>query len=93
MLLVGCADWAATPTQKIMQASKAVPHRERISRFWTGIPEKNRGWLEVVWLIHYEDIVAIDGDGDMYTNGPHIYVPFDCDRIERARLKVNNQTV
>jgi hypothetical protein len=68
--------------------------RERIASFWRAIPEPNRAWLEVSLRIPYQDIVAIDADGDAYVRGPHIYVPFDSEgRTINARISVSNQVV
>lgn len=45
--------------------------------FWNKLPEKNRATLEVIGLIPYDDILAIDEHGDKYFHHPHIYVRFD----------------
>lgn len=45
--------------------------------FWNRLPEKNRGTLEVTGLIPYDDILAIDENGDEHFSHPHIYVRFD----------------
>jgi len=51
--------------------------RGSIWSFWNSLPEKNRGWLEVIWLVAYESIVEIDGEGDEMVGHPHVYVAFD----------------
>lgn len=48
--------------------------------FWNKIPEINRATLEVIGLIPYDDILAIDEHGDKVFHHPHIYVRFDPER-------------
>jgi hypothetical protein len=68
--------------------------REKVASFWREIPEKNRGWLEVLWHIPYDSIIAIDSDGDTYARCPHIYMPLIDDRsILYARIKVNEDSI
>jgi hypothetical protein len=45
--------------------------------FWAQIPEMNRASLEVIRVVRYEKIIAIDETGDIFVDEPHIYVPFD----------------
>lgn len=53
---------------------------ERKARqFWSELPEKNRATLEIIGLIPYDDILAIDEDGDEMFPHPHIYVRFDIE--------------
>ena len=54
--------------------------RAEIFAFWDSIPEENKAWFEVLALIPYADIIAIDEIGDNYHREPHIYVEFDPDR-------------
>lgn len=42
--------------------------------YWSKIPEKNRGWLNVEGHIPYEKIIEIDQDGDIYFEHPHLYL-------------------
>jgi hypothetical protein len=73
---------------------KRWEERERIERFWRTMPTDNRAWLEVHRRIPYESIVAIDGDGDEFERGPHIYFPFNLiGMCGCAELTVNNQVV
>lgn len=44
--------------------------------FWNKLPEKNRATLEVIGLVPYDDILAIDEHGDTHFRHPHIYVRF-----------------
>ena len=46
-------------------------------RFWGKLPEPNRGWLEIVRVVPYDKIIAIDETGDIFVRQPHIYVAFD----------------
>ena len=54
--------------------------RGKILQFWNSLPEQNRAWFEVMMLVSYEDIVAIDELGDNYHHDPHMYVEFDAKR-------------
>ncbi len=54
--------------------------RSEIFQFWNSLPEQNRAWFEVMMLVSYEDILAIDELGDNYHRDPHIYVEFDAKR-------------
>ena len=49
-------------------------HKAEIA--WLAIPDRNRAWFEVLGLVSYDSILAIDEDGDKYFTKPHIYVPF-----------------
>jgi hypothetical protein len=80
--------------QEDEERRKRWEEQETIERFWRTIPTDNRAWLEVHWRFPYESIVAIDGDGDEFESGPHIYFPFDLVGLcGCAELKVNNQVV
>ena len=57
--------------------SKADKKRDNAHSFWLRIPEKNRAWLEVRSVVLYNNIIAIDEDGDdIHYQSPQIYVPF-----------------
>jgi hypothetical protein len=88
-------EYASQPLwQENKERRERWEERRAIEFFWQTISEINRAWLEVYWNIPYQDIVAIDADGDAYVRGPHIYVPFDSEgRIIYARISVNNQVV
>lgn len=49
----------------------------KIFEFWSTLPEENQAWLDVMALVPYESIIAIDELGDNYHCEPHIYVDFD----------------
>jgi hypothetical protein len=51
--------------------------RGEILEFWNTLPEGNRAWLEVLALVPYENIMAIDELGDNFHREPHVYVEFD----------------
>ena len=63
--------------------------RGEIFRFWNSLPEENRGWYEVLALVPYENIIAIDELGDSYHREPHIYVEFDHEHGPFSRYAVN----
>lgn len=63
------------PWKKENPKEKELHHK--VWAFWVDIPERNRAWFEVAKFIPYERIVAVDKDGDNYTDYPHIYVPFE----------------
>jgi hypothetical protein len=47
---------------------------------WDALPEANRGWLEVLAIVRFEDILDIDEIGDDYVKEPHLYAPFEPGR-------------
>ncbi|MFA6187611.1 MAG: restriction endonuclease [Phycisphaerae bacterium] len=47
-----------------------------IRKFWQELPEKNRAHFEILGVVEYDNILAVDEDGDNIFNGPHIYIPF-----------------
>ncbi|WP_156383474.1 hypothetical protein [Pseudoxanthomonas sp. Root65] len=51
--------------------------RRKIFDFWSTLPEENQAWLDVMALVPYESIIAIDELGDNYHSEPHVYVDFD----------------
>ena len=51
--------------------------RAKIYEFWDALPEANRAWLDVMALVPYDSIIAIDELGDNYHREPHVYVEFD----------------
>lgn len=51
--------------------------RGEIFEFWNLLPEPNRAWLEILALVPYESIIAIDELGDNYHQEPHIYIEFN----------------
>lgn len=61
------------------QASDKNHHelRNRAHRFWLEMPDENKAWYSVEEIVPYDDILAIDEDGDTEFRCPHIYVEFD----------------
>ena len=50
----------------------------RYRRYWEqNVPQPNQAWLTVMRFIHYDRIIAVDEDGDLFHEGPHILVDFD----------------
>jgi hypothetical protein len=47
--------------------------RHRLVTFWWNIPEINRAWYIEEHCIPYEDILAIDAEGDDVAHCPHVY--------------------
>lgn len=45
-------------------------------KIWGELPDKNIAYLEASRVIPYDNILAIDEDGDNYYQGPHFYIPF-----------------
>jgi hypothetical protein len=50
---------------------------QRIRHFWNQLPDQNRGTLEVFGHIPFDEILAIDENGDEYFEIPHLYAHFD----------------
>jgi len=47
---------------------------QKIFSFWQALPEANRAWYEVFAILPYDNILAIDEDGDEWTEQtPHVY--------------------
>jgi len=44
---------------------------------WRELPEQNRAYIEVYRVINYDNILAIDEDGDNHFEGPHFYVTYN----------------
>ena len=53
--------------------------RSFIFDFWNTLPKENQGWFEVLALVPYDHIIAIDELGDNYHQEPHLYVEFKGD--------------
>ena len=50
---------------------------EYARRYWlTNITEEERGFLRVIGLIHYDQVVLIDDLGDYFNEAPHLLVDF-----------------
>lgn len=62
--------------------------RHAIYEFWKKIPEANRAWLEVVGVIPFDDILDIDEVGDEYVQAPHVYVPFNREKMGPFRIYI-----
>lgn len=53
--------------------------RSAIFDFWNTLPRENQSWFEVLALVPYDQIIAIDELGDNYHQEPHVYVEFNGD--------------
>jgi len=45
-----------------------------VYRFWQNLDQQKQAHFEIVGIIRYENIIEIDGDGDIYAQCPHVYV-------------------
>jgi hypothetical protein len=54
--------------------------QNRARAFWNGLPEQNRARYNVRCLVRYDDILAIDEDGDDCSPVPQIFVRFNSAR-------------
>jgi hypothetical protein len=68
-------------------------NQRRFEEFWKVIPENNRVMLEILWHIPYEDIIAIDPDGDEYVEDPQIYLTFDDRQLLQVQIKHKGRVV
>ncbi|MFI5330564.1 MAG: restriction endonuclease [Desulfobaccales bacterium] len=67
---------------------------QNLLKFWNNeITEKNGGRLEIVGIIPFNKIIEIDGDGDNWFEGPHIYVQFDMQNGPFEGLYVTLKTL
>jgi len=48
-----------------------------IVRKWRELPDSNRAFIEIYGVIKYDNILAIDEDGDDHFEGPHFYVTYN----------------
>lgn len=51
--------------------------RNDIFEFWNTLPKGNQGWFDILAVVPYHRIIAIDELGDNYHGEPHIYVEFN----------------
>lgn len=51
--------------------------REEIDKEWEKLPQENRFFYEVLRFIKYDNILAIDENGDNYFDGTHLYIQWD----------------
>ncbi len=79
--------------EPIWERKERAEERDRVFNFWSSIPQESRAWLRIQWLIPYEDIIAIDGDGDAFTENPLIYFDFDRALLWAVTVELNNETV
>lgn len=47
--------------------------RQEAHEIWDKLGDRNRGWFELFLVLPYENILAVDEDGDDFFAGPHIY--------------------
>lgn len=48
--------------------------RSEIFTFWQSLSKQNRAWLDIIGVIPYEDILAIDEIGDEHVGEPHVFI-------------------
>jgi hypothetical protein len=51
--------------------------RWKVWQYWSNLPNRNQGTLEIVGYLPYDEILAIDEKGDEFSRYPHIYARFD----------------
>jgi hypothetical protein len=51
--------------------------RTKFAAPWYKLPERNKGMLRVLCIVHYDRVLAIDEEGDSFHPGPHVLVDFD----------------
>jgi hypothetical protein len=49
---------------------------ESIEKKWRELPEQNMAYIEIYRVINYDNIIAIDEDGDNIFRGPHFYANY-----------------
>ena len=54
-------------------AARSWDARQKIMEQWEALPEDNRAWFDLIAIVPYENIVAIDEDGDDIVRVPHVY--------------------
>ncbi|MCX5849480.1 MAG: hypothetical protein NTW65_08520 [Deltaproteobacteria bacterium] len=64
--------WENPWSENHFGVSKINPIEEK----WRKIPEQNRAFIEIFRIVPYDNILAIDEDGDNYFRGPHFYISF-----------------
>jgi hypothetical protein len=50
---------------------------EDIEKEWKKIPEKNRYYFEIIRIVKFDKILAIDENGDNYFEGTHLFIEWD----------------
>lgn len=68
----------------LLDDDERIKNMEKRDKYWSywynKIPEKNRATFYVIKYINYDRILDVDEDGDLYYQGPHIYVEFDREK-------------
>jgi hypothetical protein len=64
------------PWHEVEDTADDFNRKRNVLGYHNAIPENNRAWLYLLGLIEFENIVAIDEIGDVFTEYPHIYVHF-----------------
>src|SRR3984957_15074911 len=71
--------WGTEEDQRNAQAREAA--RLEAMSIWEKFPENNRAWIQRYLILPYENILAIDENGDEIFEGPHFYtIPFTRSR-------------
>jgi hypothetical protein len=47
--------------------------RQEVFAIWDALPQHERGWFEEHLVLPYDNVLAIDEDGDDVFEGPHVY--------------------
>jgi hypothetical protein len=67
--------WFTKKDRRLIDAREAG--RDEASAIWDALPEQNKAWLEIFAILPYENIVAIDEEGDEHFRYAHIFtIPF-----------------
>jgi hypothetical protein len=70
--------WQSEEEEEDEENEEKIHRRDgEASKIWDALPEDNKAWYEQYVVLPYENILAIDEDGDNVFKGQHIYTtPF-----------------
>jgi hypothetical protein len=85
--------WKTDEEERKSEAQQIA--RQEAFPIWERLPDKNRAWLDKFLIIPYENILAIDEEGDEIFRKPHIYtIPFSrADGPFRKHIRVKLKTI
>lgn len=54
---------------------RADPERAKVLKIWNALPDDNKAWFEVHFILPFENVLDIDDAGDEHFERPHVFTP------------------